>query len=158
MHEGNLIEAIFKLPYIFATPDIIYFEELEIHHNYLSTLGLEIHTMDGHLVEKVEFFSMQYPKPSRNDLFGLVLAQHKNCPLLTGDKDLRKAAENESVEVHGTIWLVKEMYEAGLITLAETESAFSTMRARGRRLPWKEVEHMIEEWKNEELFSLGSTR
>lgn len=150
MHDGNLIEAMFKLSYRFATPDIIYVEELEDRHAYLTTLGLEVHTMDGSLVEKVESYAIQYPKPSRNDLFALVLAQHQKCLLLTGDRDLRKAATNESVEVHGTVWLVKEMHEAGLITVSEAESAFDTMRARGSHLPWKDIEKMITEWKKEE--------
>jgi len=147
MHDGGLIEAMFKLSYKFATPDIIYVEELEDRHAYLTTLGLEIHTMDGNLVEKVESYAIQYPKPSRNDLFALVLAQDQKCPLLTGDGHLRKAATNESVEVHGTVWLVKEMYEARLITAIEAESAFNTMQVRGSRLPWKEIEKMIAEWK-----------
>lgn len=137
MHDGNLIEAMFKLSYRFATPDIIYVEELEERHSYLTTLGLEVHTMDANLVDKVESYAIQYVKPSRNDLFALVLAQDQKCPLLTGDGDLRKAAANERVEVHGTVWLVKEMYEAELISIIEAESAFDTMRVRGSRLPSK---------------------
>ncbi|HRE32694.1 MAG TPA: DUF3368 domain-containing protein, partial [Candidatus Berkiella sp.] len=69
----------FKLSYRFATPDVIYVEELEERHAYLTDLGLEVHTMDGNLVEKVESYATQYPKPSRNDLFALVLAQDKKC-------------------------------------------------------------------------------
>ncbi|HRE32693.1 MAG TPA: DUF3368 domain-containing protein, partial [Candidatus Berkiella sp.] len=68
----------------------------------------------------------------------------------TGDGDLRKAATNESVEVHGTVWLVREMYEAGVISISEAELGFDTMRSRGSRLPWKDIEKMIAEWKNEE--------
>lgn len=150
MHDGNLIEAMFKLSYRFATPDILYVEELEDQHGYLTSLGLEIHTLDGNLVEKVEFFSIQYSKPSRHDLFAMVLAQNKKCPLLTGDADLRTAAINENIEVHGTVWLVQEMYAAGYISISEAKLAFDTMRTSGRRLPWKDIEKMISQWKNEE--------
>lgn len=154
MHDGRLIKVMFKLPYKFATPDIIYVEELEEQHAYLPTLGLEIHTLDGTLIEKVEIYAMQYRKPSRNDLFALVLAQDKNCPLITGDGDLRKAATNEGIEVHGTIWLVKEMVEAELITILQAKSAFNEMRTRGRRLPWNEIKKMIEEWESKERLVL----
>ncbi len=150
LHDGNLINIVFQLPYRFAIPDIIFIEELEDRYAYLPGLGLEIHAMDDNLVEKVEFFAIQYPKPSRNDLFAMVLAQHQRCPLLTGDKDLRQAAKSEKIDVRGTVWLVKKMYEAGLISITEAESAFSAMRAKGSRLPWKEIEEMIEEWKLEE--------
>ena len=150
MHDGNLIEAMFKLSYQFAAPDVIYTEELQERHAYLTNLGLKIHSMNGTLVGIVEAFAVQYPRPSRNDLFALVLAQNQKCPLLTGDGALRKAAENENVEVHGTLWLVNEMYETGLISITEAESAFNTMRARGSRLPWKNIEKMIAKWKKKE--------
>lgn len=29
MHDGNLIEAMFKLSYSFVTPDVLFVEELE---------------------------------------------------------------------------------------------------------------------------------
>ncbi len=70
---------------------------------------------------------------------------------------MRKAAINESVEVHGTVWIVKEMYAAGLITALTAESAFDTMRTRGSRLPWKDIEKMIAEWKSQGLI-LARTR
>ncbi len=155
MHDSNLIEAMFKLSFRFATPDIIYAEELEERHAYLTKLGLEVLSMSGELVEKVEQVAIKYTKPSRNDLFALILAQHEKCPLLTGDGDLRRAANSENVEVHGTIWLVKEMYDSGLITAAEAETAFEMMRSNGSRLPWAEIERIISKWKIEELKFVG---
>lgn len=153
MHDGKLIEVMFKLPYRFVTPDIIYFEELQDRHAYLTDLGLETLTMDGALIAIVEVFADRYRKPSRNDLFALVLAQAQRCALLTGDSALRSAAESENVKVHGTIWLVKEMFEKGLLTISDTEAAFSAMQSRGRRLPWDKIKKMIEEWKREDSFT-----
>ncbi len=40
---------------------------------------------------------------SRQDMFALVLAATDGCLLLTGDKDLKAAAEIESVEVRGEV-------------------------------------------------------
>ncbi|MFT5708399.1 MAG: hypothetical protein ACI9ES_002701, partial [Oceanospirillaceae bacterium] len=35
MEEGGLLEVMFQLPYDFATPDILFFEELEEEHTHL---------------------------------------------------------------------------------------------------------------------------
>ena len=48
-------------------------------------------------------------------LRSLSLALQENCPLLTGDRNLRKAADQEGVQVHGTIWLVSEMLREKII-------------------------------------------
>jgi len=47
-----------------------------------------------------------YLNASRNDIFALCLAKQKNCPLVTGDMALRKAAEKEGIVVQGTISLI----------------------------------------------------
>jgi predicted nucleic acid-binding protein len=146
MHDGGLIDLIFKLPYRFAIPDIIYIEELEERHPYLVKMGLEIHSMNEVLIQQVETLSIKYLKPSRNDIFALVLAQHQICPLLTGDKELRRAAINERIEVHGTIWLINELFSAELVSVNTANLAFQTMKQRGSRLPWNEIEIMINEW------------
>lgn len=36
MHDDSLIEAMFRLSYRFATPDVIYVEELQGRHAYLN--------------------------------------------------------------------------------------------------------------------------
>jgi predicted nucleic acid-binding protein len=84
-----------------------------------------------------------YHQPSRNDLFALALAKHHGCPLLTGDSRLRQAAEQESIEVRGTLWLMEAMYEAGIITIDELQAAYDRMRDENRRLPWDEVEAQL---------------
>lgn len=147
MHDGEVLEKMFKLAFRFAIPDIIYYDELLDKHGNLESLGLEIHEMDGGLVAKVEEFANQYRKPSRYDLFALVLAQYEKCPLLTGDRQLRIAAKKEHVEVHGTIWLIEEMVKAKIISVDEAQQAFEKMRDKGSRLPWGEIERRIAQWR-----------
>ena len=42
MEEGGLLEVMFQLPYDFATPDILFVEELEEDHPHLLDLGLAL--------------------------------------------------------------------------------------------------------------------
>ena len=85
----------------------------------------------------------RYPRLGRNDLFALVLAASEEYPLLTGDKDLKAAAEAENIKVRGTLWLVNEMVQAGKITVHIARNAYQLMRAHGRKLPWDMAEQML---------------
>jgi predicted nucleic acid-binding protein len=78
-------------------------------------------------------------------LFALVLAATEKCPLLTGDKALKAAADAENVEVHGTLWLITEMVRQGRISTQVTRGAYHRMRSNGRRLPWDKAERLLAE-------------
>ena len=66
----------------------------------------------------------------------LVLAQQEQCPLLTGDRYLRQAAEKEGVVVKGTLWLVEQLVIQGLMTADDARNSYQCMKDNGRRLPW----------------------
>ncbi len=65
-------------------------------------LSSETMTHAGELISR-------HRRVSRNDCFALALAHQEECPLLTGDKALRIAADSESIPVKGTLWLVNLM-------------------------------------------------
>lgn len=140
---GELVAPMFSLGYQFAVPDVLYYEELEDHHSHFLDMGLQIYTLSAESVERVQALSRTYVKPGRNDLFALALAQAENCPLLTGDAALRKAAEAEKVEVRGTVWLITEMVRERRVTVAVARAALHKMHANGRRLPWNIAEKML---------------
>ena len=94
---------------------------------------------------RVSQMATQYKRPSRNDLFALVLAAAEHCPLLTGDKDLKAAAQNEGIEVRGTLWLVNELISTRKISAHVARLAYQRMRTHGRRLPWDLAELGLQE-------------
>ncbi|MBN3854247.1 DUF3368 domain-containing protein [Paraburkholderia sp. Ac-20340] len=143
---GGLTASMFSLDYQFALPDVLFYEELEAQHAHLLDMGLEVRELDERMVARAAFLARQYRRPGRMDLFALVLAAEAQCPLLTGDRDLRAAAENERVEVRGTLWLVAEMLRAGTINAQVARSAYQQMRAHGRRLPWGRAEQILAEF------------
>lgn len=140
---GDLVAPMFSLGYQFAVPDILFYEELEGQHAHLLEMGLQVRTLVAEGVERVQALAQIHPKPGRNDLFALALAETEKCPLLTGDAALRQAAESEQVEVKGTIWLIGEMLREGRITVAVARAGLHKMRANGRRLPWDVAEQML---------------
>lgn len=145
MEEGNLLAQMFQLPYSFSIPDILFYEELEQEHEHLLELGLRLDELEGELVQYSLELVEQYRKPSRNDCFALALAKQQQCPLLTGDKDLRAAAENEAVVVMGTVWLLAQLVTQQIITAEEARTSLVLMQDAGRRLPWRKAEEHIAE-------------
>lgn len=140
---GGLVTPMFSLDYRFSVPDVLFYEELDEQHGYLLDMGLEVRELDERMVARVFDLAGQYKRPGRYDLFALVLAAEENCPLLTGDKDLKAAAESERVEVRGTLWLVEEMVRTGKISVQIARNAYLRMQVHGRRLPWKEAEDRL---------------
>lgn len=145
MEEGGLVERIFRIPFQFKIPDILFEEELEAKHEHLLELGLMLGELTGESVQYGSEIMMCYRQTSRNDCFALALARQEKCPILTGDKALRSAAEKEGVVVMGTIWLVEQLIEQSLITTEVAREAFQRMKVAGRRLPWGMADAMLNE-------------
>ena len=68
--------------------------------------------------------------------------------MLTGDNALQQVSIMEEVEVRGTVWLMGELLESGVIDVGREKSAYDAMRADGSRLPWKEVDAQIKKFRN----------
>jgi predicted nucleic acid-binding protein len=145
---GKLIEVMFQLPETFAVPNILYEEELLQRHPELPSYGLQVLEIDEPFMLEAYRLRGIYTQPSQNDLFALALAKQEQCPLLTGDKKLRAAAEREEVTVRGTLWLVDRLVQEKKITITVAEQAYARMKEEGRRLPWQEVDAQIKKFRN----------
>jgi len=140
MEVANLTSQMFALPYNFATPDILFYDELEEEHPNLLDTSLEILPLNSDTIKYTESIVLKYPKASKNDLFALALAKQECCPLLTGDGALRKAGKQEKVEIFGTIWIIDELIKHAIITKDEAMEAYDMMKSNKRRLPWELIE------------------
>jgi hypothetical protein len=145
MEDGGLLTLMFKLPYVFRVPDILFAEELEEGHRYMLALGLQLGELTSDSMIYAQGLCARYANPSRNDCFSLALARQENCPLLTGDRALRVAAEREAILVMGTLWLVDQLVIHQVITVAAARNAYAEMRRKGSRLPWDEAERRLRE-------------
>jgi predicted nucleic acid-binding protein len=143
LEDGDLITELFKLPFQFQVPDMLFVDELEAGHGYLLEHGLQLGELKPESMAEVEILVKKYKQPSRYDCFALVLAKQEGCPLLTGDQNLRKAAEQENVEVKGTLWIVEAMITHQVITIGAARMAYKRMEQKGRRLPWDIAEKRL---------------
>lgn len=146
LEEGLLLDQMFALPFVFKIPDVLFVEELSEQHGHLLALGLQLGELREDSMQQIFQLTQTYSQPSRNDCFALALAKQENCPLLTGDRNLRRAAEAEQVEVYGTLWLVERLVENGIINKIQAHAAYERMEERGRRLPWNEAHQRIDDF------------
>lgn len=70
-------------------------------------------------------------------------------PLLTGDKKLRKEAEEHGVEVHGTLWIIYTLVDNGLIDRKKGIELLELLKKVNFSLPFHEIEKLIREYKSE---------
>ena len=144
VEAGRLMERLFQLPMQFAIPDVLYWEEIEPESPGLESLGLRILEVTGEYVRYASELPRKYGNaPSSNDYLALALAKQEGCPLLTGDQDLKAAAQAEDVTVMGTVWLLQKMVENQLLTVDEAIAALALMKDCKRRLPWTEAERIL---------------
>lgn len=143
LNAASLLRVMFRLNHTFAVPDVLYQEELATHHGDLPGLGLRIERVDGDVVAEAARLMALYDGLSHFDTMALALARQSRRLLLTGDAKLRSAAVAEHIRVKGTVWLMGELYEAGLIDIDRMVEAYDEMRAMRRRLPWDRVEQQI---------------
>jgi predicted nucleic acid-binding protein len=147
IEAGGLEASMFSLPdFEFYIPDVLFEQELRKNHSHLEKMGLKLRSLTGAAVSEVFRLSQIHHKPSRMDLFALVLAREENWILLTGDRNLRKVAEEYKIHCHGTIWLVEQMIENQIIKPDIARNAYQNMRIKGSRLPWEEAEERLKRW------------
>ncbi len=133
------MEKALRLPQELIAPDVV-IEELHTPDGEdLVDLGLRVMELSGSQVLMVLDLAERYARPSRQDLFALVLSREIEAILLTGDGSLREAAEREGVQVHGTIWLLDQMVEHEIIDKQERAASLKLMVESGSRLPWEEI-------------------
>ncbi len=114
--------------------NVLYYEEIEEGTPGLDELGLSLLEVQGEGVTYAfGLHEANSSDVSSHDCLALALARQQECPLLTGDQNLRTLAKQENVEVMGTIWLLKQMVIEGVLSQSEACAALDVMKDNGSR-------------------------
>ena len=77
--------------------------------------GMETFDLAPDLVAEAFQVKETFPRLSANDCFCFVSTGHfENGMILTGDKLLRRVANNQGLNPHGVLWMIDELSEAGV--------------------------------------------
>ena len=91
-------------------------------------------------------FGPVYPKLSRYDRIALAIAKERRITLLTGDKALRNAAQQEKVHFMGTLGILDLLLQRKAIDKIEMRYCLNELKAnngRAVRLPVNEIEKRL---------------
>lgn len=133
LHKVQLLALALELPYRFVVPlPVREFEMTSFSERdwlRLSAGGLEIVGISLEQAEAAERFAQSLTGLSANDGLCLLLARHRSSSvLLTGDMLLRRAAEQAGVRVHGVLWVVDQLQEAGVCSASRLIAALEAWR------------------------------
>lgn len=150
MEKGGVLPLMFQLDAVFAVPDLLYEEELRERSPQMLDMGLRTLELTAETVRYADALIARHARTgaSTNDLLALALARQEQTTLLTGDGKLRIVATEERVEVHGTLWLMEQLMNAGILTVVQAAAAYERMKLARSRLPWDEVERQLKARRN----------
>jgi predicted nucleic acid-binding protein len=80
------------------------------------------------------------------DASALVLAKELGANLLTGDRSLRRTAEQNEVETHGILWVLDLMVQHGVLQMEAAAERLMFLRKHGSRLPEEECSTRLKKW------------
>jgi predicted nucleic acid-binding protein len=146
LFHGNLLEKTTRLPYDFMLPDVIADELIDPPGDLFIQSGFSKLQLDEKAIKQIIILREHYPRASTNDLFALLLAKINSCILITGDADLRKAADEEELRVHGLFWILDKLVGQKNLTPGEAAVALGKILAQGSWLPKKECEARFKKW------------
>jgi predicted nucleic acid-binding protein len=143
------VDFPFKLPYKYLMNEDAVHEELLAPPDLGEKL-LKLGLVETELSEKefylAEEYMARYTRLSKYDCVALAIAKCRGIILMTGDMALRKAAQEERVEVIGTIGVLDRLVDAKLISLEEYLECLerlSQVNSGKVRLPAKALEDRI---------------
>jgi hypothetical protein len=145
LERGRVLDALFRLPFDFGVPDLLYERELKDRDGArLVSLGLQVLQLDGAGVTLAQQYLLRERRLSSPDAFALALAKIGKHILLAGDGALRQLAAGESVECHGVLWIFDLLDDHGVLTRSQLHAALSAIAAHPRsRLPEEEVQKRL---------------
>lgn len=144
--RGGILEILFRLKADWMISDLAMEELRDPPPETLGLLGLRVMPFSGDEVVNIITLGKQYPALSLPDRAHLVLASREHAILLSGDCHLRMAAEALGVTVHGTLWVLDKLIEAGLLPPDQAARALRQMLRQGCRLPKEECEKRLRRW------------
>lgn len=142
----DLLKVFFQLDLtVLTTPQVI--AEI-IDEDQQSTI--EAHVQNGDLkVDKdgsyesiAELFD-KFPGLSVADCSVLELALRKKAVVLSSDGGLRKISRRKNCEVHGTLWIIQELHDYGIIGNAAAIEKLKMYASINLRAPKKEIKLLI---------------
>lgn len=141
LERGGFLGDLFRLPYEFAVPDLLFDRELKGPlGDRLVALGMRVEDLTAAELSRAIAIRRARTELSTPDTFAFAIAEQRGWPLLTGDGGLRRLAGDEGLVFHGVLWLCDQFEEHVVIPADRLHAGLSAISSHPRcRLPTGEV-------------------
>lgn len=154
LHSVGLLEEMCRLPYEIHTVDLVVAEIADADQRRIfdelvdrGEIYVDGFTADE-VIEIVEEHSSVSGNLSIPDCSVCYFARKHNVPMLTGDRRLRRYAEEQSIEVHGILFIFDELVRHDIISTSMAADRLEELFAINARLPKAEIRDRINRWRN----------
>lgn len=154
LHSVGLLEEMCRLPYEIHTVDLVVAEIADADQRRIfdelvarGEISVDGFTADE-VIEIVEEHSSVSGNLSIPDCSVCYFARKHNVPMLTGDRRLRRYAEEQSIEVHGILFILDELVRHDIISTSMAADRLEELFAINARLPKAEIRDRINRWRN----------
>lgn len=154
LHSAGLLEEMCRLPYEIHTVDFVVAEIADADQRRIfdelvdrGEIYVDGFTADE-VIEIVEEHSSVSGNLSIPDCSVCYFARKHNVPMLTGDRRLRRYAEEQSIEVHGILFIFDELVRHDIISTSMAADRLEELFAINARLPKAEIRDRINRWRN----------
>lgn len=154
LHSVGLLEEMCRLPYEIHTVDFVVAEIADADQRRIfdelvarGEISVDGFTADE-VIEIVEEHSSVSGNLSIPDCSVCYFARKHNVPMLTGDRRLRRYAEEQSIEVHGILFIFDELVSHDIISTSMAADRLEELFAINARLPKTEIRNRINRWKS----------
>lgn len=146
--DVNVFFDLFELDWEIHTTDfvlneIVYEEQIREFEEFARLNKLRVIKVTSEEVALIKQFELKRPNKSFPDKTALWHAKQMGCILLTGDGPLRKEAEFQRIEVHGSIWVLMQLLENEFINASQTIKLLNDLKKINSRLPKNEIDLII---------------
>ena len=154
LHSVGLLEEMCRLPYEIHTVDFVVAEiadadQRRIFDELVAQGGIFI---DGFTADEVIEIVEEHSSVSGNlsipDCSVCYFARKHNVPMLTGDRRLRRYAEEQSIEVDGILFIFDELVKHDIISTSMAADRLEELFAINARLPKAEIRERINRWRS----------
>jgi len=132
----------------FVVNEILRLEQAEQIQNFIRSKQLTVFNFSADEIEEVVNMKTKRMLRRIADKSVLWKALQLRCKLLTGDKSLRSEAEENGLEVHGSIWAVTMIVETKPLSAAKGIELFEKLKIVNDGLPKEEIEKLIKKLKS----------
>lgn len=154
LHSVGLLEEMCRLPYEIHTVDLVVAEIADADQRRIfdelvarGEISVDGFTADE-VIEIVEEHSSVSGNLSIPDCSVCYFARKHNVPMLTGDRRLRRYAEEQSIEVHGILFIFDELVRHDIISTSMAADRLEELFAINARLPKAEIRDRINRWRS----------